>query len=362
MGAPSILDFDTLLKPIPGEKPAGESVRYSGVYDSIQEARREDFAFAMGDWSRDVKAADWNTVIELASATISEKSKDLQVAIWLTEALLKKYGTNGLRDSFHLLRELQENFWAGLFPEVEQGDLEPRAGALQWLNEKLPPLVLQIALTEGEVPYSWHHWDESRKVDNLGRQNADALQAAIKDGKITGEQFDKATEATPRQFYEALFVALDESKSELNALEKSVDEKFGRDAPSLIAVRNAVDDCHGLVLGILKKKREQDPTYRPEPSAQTGEVAPEPAVSSPLRQSASNGWSGEPRTREEAFQRLDAIAAYLRRTEPQHPVSYLLERAVRWTKMPLEQWLGEVIQNDDVLKRLRETLGIQGQT
>ena len=70
------------------------------------------------------------------------------------------------------------------------------------------------------------------------------------------------------------------------------------------------------------------------------------------------GWAGEPRTREEAFQRLVVLAGYLKRVEPQHPVSYLLERAVRWTKMPLEQWLGEVIHNDEVLSHLRDTLGI----
>ena len=54
------------------------------------------------------------------------------------------------------------------------------------------------------------------------------------------------------------------------------------------------------------------------------------------------------------------IAEYLKRKEPQNPVSYLVERAVRWSKMPLEQWLGEVVQNDEVLFRLRDTLGIKG--
>jgi type VI secretion system protein ImpA len=75
--------------------------------------------------------------------------------------------------------------------------------------------------------------------------------------------------------------------------------------------------------------------------------------------SGGTGWSGEPRSREEAFQRLAMIAAYLKRTEPQHPVSYLLERAVRWTKMPFEEWLGEVIHSDEVLAHLRDTLGIK---
>jgi type VI secretion system protein ImpA len=70
-------------------------------------------------------------------------------------------------------------------------------------------------------------------------------------------------------------------------------------------------------------------------------------------------WSSEPQSREEAFQRIAVIATYLRRVEPHHPVSYLLERAVRWTHMPLEEWLNEVVQNDEVLARLRDTLGIK---
>jgi hypothetical protein len=30
--------------------------------------------------------------------------------------------------------------------------------------------------------------------------------------------------------------------------------------------------------------------------------------------------------------------------------------------MPLEEWLGEVVRNDDVLQQLRDTLGIKGQS
>jgi type VI secretion system protein ImpA len=79
----------------------------------------------------------------------------------------------------------------------------------------------------------------------------------------------------------------------------------------------------------------------------------------PMTVSANTSWSGEPRNREDAFQHLAILAAYLKRVEPQHPVTYLLERAVRWTKMPLDQWLGEVVSNQDVLNQLRDTLGIK---
>jgi type VI secretion system protein ImpA len=361
MASPEILDFGSLLAPIAGENPAGESVRYSGEYDAIQDARREDDVLPMGEWQREVKTADWRTVVNLGTEVVAAKSKDLQIAAWMVDALVRRNGFAGLRDGLRLLRELQENFWGGLFPEIEDGDLEFRSGPLNWLNEKLPASVREIALTEGDLRYSWNHWDESRKVDNLGRQNPEALQGAIDEGKITGEQFDKAVGSTQRAFYENLLEDINDTKERLSSLEKTVDARFGRNAPSLIKIRTVIDDCFEVVSGIVKKKRAQDPNYRQEAESASNAHASSQDLSSGSGQGAvsTTNWAGEPRSREEAFQRLNVIAGYLRRVEPQHPVSYLLERAVKWTKMPLDQWLGEVISNQDVLNNLRETLGIR---
>ena len=60
----------------------------------------------------------------------------------------------------------------------------------------------------------------------------------------------------------------------------------------------------------------------------------------------------------EAVNRLTEVAAFFRQTEPHSPVSYLIERAVKWSQMPLEQWLASVIKDDTVLDSLRETLGV----
>ena len=363
MALPEILDFDTLLAPVSENHPGGESLRYAGVYDSIQEARRAEDDLPMGDWQRDVKSADWNAVIDLATEAIGKKSKDLQIAVWLAEALVKKHGFRGLREGLRLLRELQENFWEGLFPEVEDGDLEFRASPLHWLNEKLPSCIKRLSVTNGSGQFCWFQWEESRKVDNLGRQDPAAMQAAIAEGKITGERFDTDVEATPRAFYEELVASIYQSREEISALEKIVDERFAREAPSLIGLRQALNDCHELTNGIVKKKRDQDPTYQSESAAAEGEAGPAsaegPGPRSPASSRAAVAWSGEPKSRDEAFQQLMIISAYLKRSEPQHPVTYLLERALRWTKMPLEEWLDEVVRNDDVLRQLRETLGIK---
>jgi hypothetical protein len=42
---PSVINLDALLAPISEEKPSGEYMRYSGIYDEISEARRSDKMF-----------------------------------------------------------------------------------------------------------------------------------------------------------------------------------------------------------------------------------------------------------------------------------------------------------------------------
>jgi type VI secretion system protein ImpA len=65
------------------------------------------------------------------------------------------------------------------------------------------------------------------------------------------------------------------------------------------------------------------------------------------------------KARQDAFRRLGEVADYFRRNEPHSPVSYLVQRAIKWGQMPLEMWLEDVIKDGLVLGSLRETLGLQ---
>src|SRR3989442_286920 len=100
-----------LLQPIPGLNPAGTNLRYDPIYDKIKEARREEEDVEQGEWKRARKVADWPLVIKLASDALATKSKDLQIAAWLTEALLKQEALGGLRAGLGLLQGLLEKFW-----------------------------------------------------------------------------------------------------------------------------------------------------------------------------------------------------------------------------------------------------------
>src|SRR5207244_4360737 len=106
------------------------------------------------------------------------------LAIWLTEANTRLHGFAGLRDSLRLTAELLVRFWDyGLFPSIEDGDIEVRSGPLNWLNDKLAELIDTIPLTarsDGGTDYSYAYFLESRRAE----------------GSVTAGQFDEAARLT----------------------------------------------------------------------------------------------------------------------------------------------------------------------
>jgi type VI secretion system protein ImpA len=354
MSSPETLDFESLLAPIPGDNPGGEALRYAGPYDAIEQARRADDQLTQGDWQRETKAADWRGVVELTTEALAKRSKDIQIAAWLAEALVRLHGFAGLRDGCRLVRELVDGFWDCLYPEIDEGDLESRAAPLEWMNQRLPETVrfVPMARSSRGDQYGWWHWQESRTVDNLGRTNPEARTAALAEGKIAGEDFDKAVATQRRAHYETLFADVTEAATELEALDRSVDDHFGRSAPSLVALKQAAEECRGLAEAIVKRKRELEPDAMP-----AGATSPAAGVASAAGSVDADG--GMLRDRAAALRQLSEVAAFFRRTEPHSPVSYLVQRAVQWGHMPLEQWLQEVIKDETVLGHLRDTLGLK---
>ena len=161
---PPVVDLDLIFAPIPGENPAGEDLRYSGIYDEMREARRADENLAQGEWQTDLKIADFKKVLDLGVTALTTKSKDLQIAAWTTEGLVKMHGFAGFRDGLKILAGLQERFWDQLYPEVDEGDMESRANALAWVDTQVS-VVIKGAPFTGVAGYSYLDWEDSKQFD-----------------------------------------------------------------------------------------------------------------------------------------------------------------------------------------------------
>ncbi len=323
-----------LLNPIPGDNPSGKSLRYDPVYDKIREARREEDVLPQGDWSREVKKADFSLVIKLTTEALSTKSKDLQLAAWLTEAIMFRDHIAGLREGLDLLRGFMETFWDTLYPEIDDGDLEFRAGPLGWVGSKMDGAVRRLPITKSKLDY--FKYQESRRIgyetDAVSEEKAAARATAIAEKKCTAEEFDEAVKATGDAYYEKLAANLVAALESLQSLETLSDEKFGREAPSYSNLRTALEELQDVVKQYHKPAEE---AVEETTEAAAEEVVEEPVAAATSGSPAAKKKSviAEPADRDDAMQRLAIVAHFLRHENPLNPISYLLLRAMRWGEL-----------------------------
>lgn len=325
---------DTILRPIPGDNPSGQNLRYDPVYEKVKEARREEDDLPQGEWSHTVKVADSALVVRLTAEALSNKSKDLQLGAWLTEALLREDGIGGLREGLELLQALIENFWETLYPLAEDGDAELRAAPLNWVGSYLGREVRKVALTRSE--YDWFKYLESRAVGSEeqcaeSETKMAARQSAIEEGKLTPEAFDEDMGRTPSEFYVQLVQDFDSALSSLQKLDELCNEKLGRDSPSLASLQEALEEVRALANTFLQDREPAPASHEDEPQEESAAVSEAPASSSaPTRKRAM---SAEPVDQQDAVSRIVAAANYLRTTDPCSPVSYLILRALQWGEL-----------------------------
>ncbi len=364
---PPVIDLEAIFQPISEENPSGENMRYSGLYDEISEARRADLVVAQGDWQTDLKIADFRKVVELAVPALTSQTKDLQIAGYLTEALVKQYQFVGLRDSLKLMSGLQEHFWETLFPEIDEGDMEGRANAVAFMDTQTSYAIKEAKITQGNS-YNLLDWEDSKRfvfpdnieiLDSADQQKYAALRAqAEKEGRVTEEMWKKAIASSRRAFYEDLTLLIAECWAEYKEINRIIEERFdARQMPGMSNLKKALETVETQVNILLTLKREEEPDEEDEfPQDEQAEGGGEGAVVGGTSGGAP-GTSGAIQGRADALKRLGQLADYFRKAEPHSPISYLVNRAIKWGNMPLETWLQDVIKDESVLSELRQTLG-----
>lgn len=363
---PPVIDLEAIFQPVSEENPSGENMRYSGLYDEIAEARRADLAVAQGEWQTDLKIADFRKVISLAVPALISQSKDLQIAAYLTEALVKEHEFAGLRDSLKLMSGLQENFWETLFPEIDEGDMEGRANAISFMDTQTSYAIKEATITQGNG-YNLLDWEDSKRfvfpdnieiLDSAEQQKYAALRTqAEKEGRVTEELWKKAITSSRRAFYEDLTLLIAECWAEYQEINRVIEEKFdARQMPGLSNLKKALEMVEAQVNILLNLKREEEPDEADDfPQDEQAEGGEGGAVVGGT--GGAPGTSGAIQGRADALKRLGQLADYFRKTEPHSPISYLVNRAIKWGNMPLETWLQDVIKDESVLSEIRQTLG-----
>lgn len=326
-----MFDVEKLLAPISESQPCGEDISFAPELDAIANARRaDDPTLEQGAWVTALKEADWKFVGTRCAQLIEQRSKDLQLAVWLAEASARTDGLRGLADSLALIGALCERYWDHLHPMPDEGGFEQRIGNIHWIANRAPQLILEIPITEGATGYSMKDFEAARA------HGAEAL-----------EEHEAARRRSSRSFYEELMRDCDQCAAALGDLERVVDDRVGNDGPSFSTAKAALQS---LIHFVTPSARETGAL----PAA--GPDAPVAASEGPAPRAIS---SGPIQNRAQALAQLRIVAEFFRRTEPHSPVAYLAEKAAKWGEQPLHLWLRTVIKEDAALARLEELLGVE---
>ncbi len=354
---------DDLLNPISGENPSGDNLRYHPDTDRIKEARREELDVPQGDWKTTLKTAEYPVVIKLAGELLAKRGKDLQIAVWLIDALVRTEGFAVLTPSIRFLHELMDQFWDTLYPEIEDGDVELRAAPVEWLGSKLEEPLRRLSITSKK--HNWLDYQESRMVGYEADANSDEKEEVrngrIKEGKLSAEAFDEGFEATPVAFYEKTAAAISETFSELETISEFCDYKFGDFSPSFLKTRKALEDIEQTIKQLLNRKRggvvpapapksapEPDPVgdeeltgYDSSPSRPDEDLGSvimfsdeSPSdTAAPRRESRRAAVAATPLDPDDLGSTLGGICRGLREKDPSDVTPFLIIRGFRWGEL-----------------------------
>jgi len=354
--------FAHILAPISDTSPCGEDYLFSADFDAIALARTfDDPTLDQGEWETDLKEADWPFVIERSTKLLSEKTKDIRLAVWLTEALALKKGFSGLAKGYTLIAKLCDQYWAHLHPQPEDDDIEQRIGNIGWLLSRSLQLVREIPLTHAvQGHFNTLQWETANNlVQAIKRTPDDADELAR--GKVNMADFDAARKASSPEFYAVLLADVTACAAALLQLETVLDSKLGgNDGPSFSAAKNALETVRLLV----ERFHREAGGKQIKSANNSAKLIANKDVSTLQHTSAKEEnrtvmMTGELQNRTQALAQLRQVAAFFRRTEPHSPVAYLAEKAAKSGEIPLHVWLRSVIKDDASFAHIEEMLGFE---
>lgn len=345
--------IESLMNQIESDAPSGTNLKHNGVYSAIKAARSaDDPSLPMGQWEHDLNMADWDEVTNIALQAISEKSKDLQLAIWLLEAQINKKGFPAIGPCIHFIHQLCVQFWDSMYPEVEDGDIEYRTNLIVWLNEKLQPVVKQLPVTiaRGDILYSWADWELATQYEQLP---PDAKKGLNPEDILQTQTIVSAIIATPIEFYKNLFEDLQLAMIAIDDFTQLLDDLCGQYSPSLHGMRSLLEEIYETLYSHVKHRGGLEAA-----PADDEEEYQEDALHS-VAAGSGGGHGGPICNRTDAYSQLAEAAEYISHDDPHSPVPHLIYKAIEWGQMNTAELYQELFIQYQGQLNIFEIMGLE---
>jgi type VI secretion system protein ImpA len=361
---PDGIDMEALLAPIPGELATGADLRedftpqsfYYRLRDARSEARAAERAADANPADDAAPPPQWRTVRDLSLQALSGKTKDLEIAAWLTEALVRSDGLRGLAAGAHLIGGLAKAYWDTLYPMPDEEGIATRVAPVSGLNgeggggtliQPLRKLPLFSRPDGGMLAY----WQYEQAEELKGEANAARVKQRLAAGVLPLDLLENEARAAGQARFAILRGTAKQAGREWSDMSEVLDAKAGGDGPPTSHIRDLVIKITTMVSRYAPAESDEEPDAEaPEAEAEGGDAAGAPQAGRPARAAPS---------REDMLRELSRIAEYFKKTEPQSPLAYTLDEAVRRGRLSWPELLAEVIADPTARHNVLIQLGIR---
>jgi len=356
------MNLESLLQPISEENPTGVDLRSdmspTSTYNVLKDARNNARAAERNnvfDASDTTALSYWKKIDDLAPKATQQQTKDLEICSWYIEASVRIRGFEGLLLGFRVLRGLIEQYWDKLYPMPDEDGIETRIFSITGLNGEGAEGVLiapirNVPITHNSSGADFTYWQYKQAVDIQKISDDRAKQERISAAGFSFADIQRAVNDTSDVDYLELKSFINECINEYRAISTQLDTLCGKDSPPTRNIITVLEDCMAAVNHLYQGRAIVEPTDATEMNTETG------AATGNVAAGVMTG--GSIKSRDQAFQLILEVSAYFRRTEPHSPVSYVLEKAVKWGRMPLDQLIPELIADGHALEQYRNLTGI----
>jgi len=364
-------DVARILAPLSADAPCGPSARYDPVFTEIRLLREEDDPqLPMGQWERPLKRADWPAIEARCIDMLGLRSKDLQIAVWLVEAWMRRHGVDGLRQGLRMVDALLRAYWDALHPRIDAADtaqddddpdLDARLAPLEWLNESLSASLrvhtVLVCVDAGKAtPVTLADWERMTIHEMTPELRDGRSQPAAEVALTRADVVDGVVRLQAELVWMA--TALADCQNALAAIVAFLRAQLGPLAPNLGKLAATIESSQRVVAQLHDSVVEalhdddlvQDAVTSAGDAAGNVSAMPDAAGYDAIDQGCTGGqlW----RNRTQAYATLAMLADYLTEVEPHSPTPFLIRRAVNWGRMSLPEIIAEIIREEGDVNRV----------
>ena len=320
----------------------------------------------------------WKRLSDQLCETFQKQTKDIELLSWLMVSQLYLDDTLiGFKNTLDLLNTLLTEHFDELNPVIPEASIKAQdeAGKLrESLDFKMAAFSQMVGVGENDsILYA-----PMSQVRLLGNVSYFAYQSAEMKGECPKLREDlKKDVSANADKYKTTIETLKQCKTLCNDIYVLLGSKCqpsGIQTPNFMFIINHLDrilKSVGFLTGFsIEDKKEQTAEEPVQDNNASSPAEPQTAaVQTVAVQTAgvvNNSLSFEllsknsEVTREQVFEELANIAKYFRSTEPHSPVSYLIEKAIRWGHLSLPELLNELISDQaDTKNRIFTIAGLQ---